>query len=176
MTARSSLPFDPIDEARRQWEAHGWHRAAPGMALVTSVIRVQQLFLARIDAVLRPFDLSFARFELLALLSFSRRGALPLSKAGERLQVHPASITNVVNRLEADGLVRRTPHERDRRTTLVELLPAGRDVLAGAMAALNEEVFAHPGVSLPEARAIVDLLREIRLGAGDFEEGGSRLP
>ncbi len=176
MTARSSLPFDPIAEARRQWEAHGWRRAAPGMALVTSVIRVQQLFLARIDATLRPFDLSFARFELLALLSFTRHGALPLSKAGERLQVHPASITNVVNKLEADGLVRRTPHQRDRRTTLVELLPAGREVLAGAMAALNDEVFSEPGVSPSGARAIFDLLREIRVGAGDFEEGGSRLP
>ena len=30
------LSFDPIAEARRQWEAHGWHEAAPGMAAVAA--------------------------------------------------------------------------------------------------------------------------------------------
>ena len=60
----------------------------------------------------RPYGLTFARFEALALLSFSRRGALPLGKIGDRLQVHPTSVTNTVNRLERDGLVRRAPRRR----------------------------------------------------------------
>ena len=37
------------------------------------------------------------------LLSFSTSGALPLSKIGERLQVHATSVTNVIDRLEAAG-------------------------------------------------------------------------
>jgi hypothetical protein len=56
------LPFDPIDEARRQWLARGRDGAADGMAAVTSVVRAEQLFRGRIDALLAPYDLTFARF------------------------------------------------------------------------------------------------------------------
>ncbi len=169
MPARKRLRFDPVAEARRQWVERGWGSAASGMAMVTSIMRAQQIYLTRIDAVLRPFDLTFARFELLTLLSFTRSGALPLSKAGQRLQVHPASVTNVVDRLESQGLVRRLPHPTDRRTTLVEILPAGRQVLSGATAALNAEVFERPGVGAEDAAAIVALLGALRRSAGDFE-------
>jgi DNA-binding MarR family transcriptional regulator len=167
--APTALPFDPIDEARRQWVEHGWAGAADGMALVTSVMRAQQIYLARIDAVLRPFDLTFARFELLTLLSFTRDGALPLNKAGARLQVHPTSITNAVDRLEQQRYVRRLPHASDRRTTLVAILPSGRRVLTRATSSLNEEVFESPGVSDTDARRLVALLRKVRAAEGDFE-------
>ena len=76
------LRLDPIAEARRQWQDHGWVEAADGMAAVTSVFRAQQIYLARIDAVLRPLGLTFARYEVLMLLLFSRAGALPLNKVG----------------------------------------------------------------------------------------------
>ena len=72
------------------------------MAAVTSVMRAHQIMLARVDDALRPLGLTFARYELLMLLQFSRTGSLPLSKIGSRLQVHPASVTNVVDRLERD--------------------------------------------------------------------------
>ena len=93
------------------------------MAAVTSVFRAQQIYLARIDAVLRPLGLTFARYEVLMLLMFSRAGSLPLSKVGARLQVHPTSVTNAVNRLEEQGLISRVPHPTDRRTTLAEITP-----------------------------------------------------
>lgn len=167
------LVFDPIEEARRQWVAHGWGDAAPGMALVTSLVRAQQIFLARIEAELRPLGLTFARYELLMLLAFTRSGSMPLSRAGARLQVHPASVTNAVDRLEAQGLIRRMAHGTDRRTTLAEILPAGRDVAALATAALNRSVFERPGLEARETEEIVALLRELRRSAGDFipEEG-----
>ena len=120
------LSFDPIAEAERQWGMHGWPDQASGMAVVTSIMRLQQIFLARADAVLRPLGLTFARYEVLMLLSFSRRGALPLGKIGERLQVNAASVTNAVDRLEADGLVPRQSNPDDGRGTLARLTPAGR--------------------------------------------------
>ncbi len=95
------------------------------MAAVTSVFRAQQIYLARIDAVLRPLGLTFARYEVLMLLTFSRAGALPLSKVGTRLQVHPTSVTNAVNRLADDGLITRLPHPTDGRTTLAADHPGG---------------------------------------------------
>ncbi len=60
------------------------------------------------------------------LLSFSRAGALPVGKMGERLQVHPASVTNAVDRLERDGYVARRSNPADGRGVLAEITAAGR--------------------------------------------------
>ena len=95
------------------------------MAVVTSIMRVQQMLAAHVEHILRPLGLTFARYEVLMLLTFSRRGALPLGKIGERLQVHPASVTNAVDRLEDDGLVRRSPNPSDGRGVLAAISPGG---------------------------------------------------
>ncbi len=165
-----SLDFDPIIEARRQWAAHGWEDACDGMAAITSVVRAQQLFLSRIDAVLRPLGLTFARYEVLMLLLFSRRGSLPLNKIGARLQVHPTSVTNAVDRLEEQDLIKRVPHSSDRRTTLAEILPVGRELALRATSRLNEEVFSQPGMSRPDLGQLVDVLQRFRHDAGDFSD------
>ena len=174
MARSRPLRFDPILEARRQWETHGWAEAAPGMAAVTSIIRAHQIYLARVDAVLRPFSLSFARYELLMVLLFSRKGALPLNKLGSRLQVHPTSVTNAVDRLEEQGLLRRVPHPTDGRATLAEITPEGRDVARRATDAINADVFEDPGLDVPEIGQLVEILGRLRLGAGDFEPSGER--
>ena len=117
------LRIDPIAEARRHWEERWGDEPARPMAAVTSVMRAQQVLLARLNELLGPLGLTFPRYEALMLLSFTREGALPLGKVGERLQVHRTSVTNIVDKLEADGLVRRVPHEADRRTTLAGSRP-----------------------------------------------------
>jgi DNA-binding MarR family transcriptional regulator len=165
------LPFDPVAEAHRHWTEHGWADAADGMAAVTSVMRAQQILLGRVDEVLRPLGLTFARYEVLMLLLLTRRGALPLGRIGERLQVHPASVTNAIDRLEAGGLVRRMPHPTDRRAILAELTEAGRALAAKATDALNAEVFTRVGLPPTQQRGLVDLLTVLREGAGDFETG-----
>ena len=105
----SSLPFDPIDEAARQWRSRWGDDPVPAMAAVTSVMRVEQILMARLNALLRPFDLNFPRYEALMLLHFSRRGGLPLGKMGDRLQVHRTSVTNIVDGLERTRPVRSSP-------------------------------------------------------------------
>jgi DNA-binding MarR family transcriptional regulator len=166
------LPFDPIEEAKRQWTAHGWDDAAPAMAAITSIMRAEQIALARVDEVLRPYDLTFARYEALALLWFSRTGALPLSKMGQRLQVHPTSVTNIVDRLETQGLAQRIPHPTDRRTTLAEITGEGRVLVAEATAALNRDAFSHTGLSGAQLEELFALLRALRVAAGDFTTDG----
>ena len=166
MTRR--LPFDPVAEATRQWAEHGWGEAADGMAAVTSLMRAQQIVSARVEEVLRPYALTFARYEVLMLLLLSRRGSLPMARIGERLQVHPASVTNAVDRLEAQGLVRRTPHPTDRRTTLVEITDEGRAIATKATGDLNERVFARPGLAPDGVARLVAVLTELRAAAGDF--------
>ncbi len=164
-----TLRFDPVEEARTRWEREGWGDGALGMAALTSVMRVHQILLARVDAVLRPLGLSFARYELLMLLRFSRTGQLPLGKVGARLQVHPASITNAVRRLEADGLVLRSPHPTDGRTTMAAITTRGRAIARRATAVLNAEVFTDVGLDDADAKGLFELLRRVRRRAGDFE-------
>lgn len=169
MTATRPLPMDPIAEARRQWEDHGWADAAPGMEAVTAVMRAQQIMLTRIEAALRPFGISFSRYELLTLLSFTRTGMLPMSKLSARLQVHPTSVTNTVDRLEAAGLVLRRPDPADGRSRLVAITDAGRDVAQRATADLNG-VFADIGLPQKDLEVLAAILRRFRQQAGDFTE------
>ena len=170
MPRRPPLAVDPIAEAKRQWLAHGWEDAAPGMTLVTSIMRAQQLLLARVDATLKPFGLTFARYELLTLLSFSRSGRMPMASASSRLQVHPTSVTNTVDRLEAQGFVRREPHPTDGRATLIVLTDEGRALSERATAALNREVFEKPGLSADDTDDLVRLIARMRRDAGDFDD------
>lgn len=168
--SREPLAFDPIDEAARNWVSAGWDDAAVGMALVTSIMRAHQILLRRVDTTLVEFELTFARFEVLMLLDFSRAGQLPLSKIGERLQVHPASITNAIDRLENVGLVERRPHPTDGRTTLAVITPMGRDLVHRAALALNRDVFDDVGLEEQAGRAVVEHLTDLRRSAGDFGE------
>lgn len=139
------------------------------MAAVTSIMRAQQLLLAEIDAILRPFGLSFARYEALVLLLFSRRGSLPMSKMGERLMVHPTSVTNAVDRLEQDAMVRRMPHPTDRRTTLVEITAEGRSRVELATTELMAADFGLRGLEDSETGRLTELITTLRRAAGDFE-------
>lgn len=164
------LAIDPIAEARRQWLAHGWTDSAAGMTAVTSIMRAHQLMLARVEATLRPFGLTFARYELLTLLSFTRGGRMPMASASARLQVHPTSVTNTVDRLEASGLVRREPHPEDGRATLIFLEESGRELSARATHALNTEVFAAPGISADDTDVLVAIIARLRRDAGDFAD------
>lgn len=158
--------LDPIAEAHRQWSLR-WDAADP-MAAVTAIVRVQQLLLAGLNQRLREFDLTFARYEALVLLFFSRAGALPLGKMGERLMVHPTSITNAIDRLEAQGYVERVPHPEDRRTTLARLTPHGRDVVERATAVLVHSRFGLEGLSDEEAAGLTGYLQRVRVQLGDL--------
>ena len=160
------LPFDPIERAAEIWgERFG---PAEAMAAVTSIMRAQQILLAGLDGLLRPYGLTFARYEALVLLGFSRRGALPLRVIGERLMVHPTSVTNTIDRLERDGLVLRRPNPRDGRGTLAEITPSGREVMARSTADLMAARFGMAGYDVIELGEIFSLLRGLRVAAGDF--------
>lgn len=165
---------DPLAEARRQWVAHGWGEAADGMALVTSVARVHQLLVERIDGLLRPHGLTFARYEVLRLLAFTRAGRLPMTRLGSLLQVHPASVTSAVDRLERQGYVERVRQEHDRRVVHAVLTDLGRTVVESATGDLNREVFLGLGLSPGAVRSLTDGLRDLRGAWGDVEPGPER--
>jgi DNA-binding MarR family transcriptional regulator len=162
-----SLPFDPIAEARRHWDER-WPGGS-SMAAATSIMRAQQIVLARVDEALRPLELTFARYEALVLLTFSTRGSLPLGKMGERLMIHPTSVTNIVDRLEAQELVRRVDHPTDRRTTLCEITDEGRRVVVKATDAVTAVELGIAGLTEREVEQLTRLLGKLRKESGDFD-------
>src|SRR3974390_1886335 len=171
MPVLRSLSFDPVAEARGGWTSKGWDEAATGMATVTSIMRAHQLFLAQANEVLRPLDLTVARYEVLAWLAWNAEcGSLSLSQIGERLQVTPATVTSAIDRLEADDLVRRVPHPNDARSTLAEITARGRRTVAAATAELNGKVFETVQLTEGEMESLIGLLFKIRAGAGDFTD------
>jgi len=162
------LPFDPIARAAHTWEDRFGDSTA--MAAVTTIMRVQQILLAELDGLLRPHGLTFARYEALVLLSFSRDGALPMSLIGQRLMVHPTSVTNTIHRLERQQFVVRKPNPRDGRGTLAEITPAGREVMQRATADLMKAEFGMSGYDASQLQDLFGMLRGLRVTAGDFRE------
>jgi len=162
------LPFDPIERAGETWEQR--FGPASAMRAATSVFRVQQILLARFDEVLKPHGLTFARYEVLVLLTFSRTGELPLKVIGSRLMVHPTSVTNAIDRLVAAGYVVRRPNPNDGRGVLAGITAKGRAVVGTATGALTDLDFGLGDLSQAERAELFDILKRVRLGAGDVAE------
>jgi DNA-binding MarR family transcriptional regulator len=165
------LRFDPIRRAAELWRRRwGARSEVEAMASATSIMRVQQLLLADFDAVVGRHGLTFARYEALVLLAFSSSGRLPMSKVGERLMVHPTSATNIIQRLEAQGFVGRSPNPRDGRGTLAAITETGRDVMEAATADLVAGGFGMRMLTREEHDQLFALLRKVRIARGDFAE------
>jgi DNA-binding MarR family transcriptional regulator len=139
------LPFDPIARAAEKWRER-WGEGAPAapMAAATSIMRVQQLLLARFDAI----------------------------AAEERLMVHPTSATNIIQRLAASGFVERLPNPADGRGTLARITPRGVAAMEAVTMALHESDFGLGDLTDAQTSALTAVLRTVRLGAGDFEQTG----
>jgi DNA-binding MarR family transcriptional regulator len=165
------LPFDPIERAADIWARRFGPSSA--MAAVTSIMRAQQILLAELDRLLRPHGLTFARYEALVLLTFSRQGALPLRVIGQRLMVHPTSVTNTIDRLEKQGLVVRKPNPLDGRGTLAEITGEGRAVVERATRDLMAAEFGMGRYDSGQLTEMFDLFLDLRLAAGDFIPGST---
>jgi DNA-binding MarR family transcriptional regulator len=168
MVRALGLPFDPIERAGQTWEKR--FGPAASMRAATSVFRVQQILLARFDEVLKPHALTFARYEVLVLLTFSRSGQLPLKVIGSRLMVHPTSVTNAIDRLVAAGYVERLPNPADGRGVLAGITESGRAVVEAATAELTKLDFGLGDLPDAELDTLFGILRRVRLGAGDVAE------
>ena len=165
------LPFDPIARASQLWrERWGQGSRAQSMATATSIMRVQQLLLAQFDAIAGRHGLTFARYEALVLLAFSRDGALSMSRIGERLMVHPTSATNIVQRLVAQGFVDRVPNPADRRGAFAVITDAGRAAMEAVTADLEAADFGLGMLDAEQHDTLFGLLRQVRVEARDFDD------
>jgi DNA-binding MarR family transcriptional regulator len=127
-------------------------------ALSTQLIGTLQGVQAQLEAAVEPLGLSLAKFGMLARLVDAGE-PLPLSTLAERSMCVRSNVTQLVDRLEAEGLVRRAPDPRDRRSIRAELTESGRTLHAEALKALAAAEERLYGGLTPEAREqLVELL------------------
>jgi DNA-binding MarR family transcriptional regulator len=108
---------------------------------------------------LAPLGLSRAQSRVVRLLA---DGPLRMAAIAERLSVVPRTVTDLVDGVEAAGLVARRPDPDDRRSTFVALTPDGRLLLDRLEAARRESAERAFGRLDPTDRAVfVRLLREL---------------
>jgi DNA-binding MarR family transcriptional regulator len=94
-----------------------------------AVLHASSVLEARVESRLAEINLSLAK--LAALRQLSRAGdSLPLGQLAERLACVKSNVTQLVDRLEADGLVTRLPDSGDRRSRLAVLTDKGRQACA----------------------------------------------
>jgi DNA-binding MarR family transcriptional regulator len=141
------------------------------MVAMTTILRAQQVIVARVTDVLRPLGLSFSRYEALSLLHFSPDGTLPLAKTSERLLLHPSSVTGTIDRLARDGLVERLPHPTDRRVTLARITPAGDRLAVQAIRVVAEADFGLAGMEEDEIQQVTKTLFPLRQAAFEYQRG-----
>jgi DNA-binding MarR family transcriptional regulator len=93
---------------------------------VMNTMRTADLLFDRIGRLLRPLNVSAAGGLVLGILR--DHGPMSPSELGERLIVTRATVTGLVDSLEARGFVRRSANPADRRSLVVGITPAGRRV------------------------------------------------
>jgi DNA-binding MarR family transcriptional regulator len=162
-------PYDVVEASRRVWLERWDAGAASGNAVVTSILRAHQMLSHQVTEVMSRHGLTFARYEVLAWLAAEPASALALSWISEVLRIPPATVTNLIDRLEDDGLLRRVPHPADARTTLAELTDEGRRIAHAATAELNDAVYRPLGLAEPEREQLVGLLQSLRAEGGEYD-------
>jgi DNA-binding MarR family transcriptional regulator len=167
-------PFDVVEASRRVWLRDWNPDAASGMAVFTAVLRTFQLLNDEAQRVMRRHQLTFARYEVLAWLATDPDSSLTLSWISKTLRIPPATVTDIIDRLEQDKLVRRVPHPTDARTTLAVITARGRRVARNATEDLNSNVYEPIGLSEDGRRQLIELLAELRASGNEFDVARSR--
>jgi DNA-binding MarR family transcriptional regulator len=99
---------------------------------------------ARLEAALEPLGLSIAKFGVLSKLVVAGE-PLPLGTLAERIACVRSNVTQLVDRLEAEKLVRRVMDPQDRRSIRAELTREGRTLHATALKKVEDaerEIFS----------------------------------
>lgn len=125
----------------------------------TALIEASRTLEMRLEQALVPLQLSLAKFGVLRCLVHEAR-ALPLSAIANRQRCVRSNMTQLADRLEADGLVRRVDDPNDRRAVLAEPTDAGRAAYTAAEQLLRaEEERFLTGLSADERALMTDLVR-----------------
>lgn len=115
----------------------------------------------RVEATLATVGLSGPKFAVLGVLVAARE-PLPLGELAEKLSCVKSNATQLVDRLEADGLVRRVADAEDRRSVRAELTQRGRERHAAGASVIGAlEAQFSQAVDAQDRSAVVRVLRSI---------------
>ena len=138
------------------------YRADLAVSVVGHLFRLAPRLMELQDLGAREYGLGFARGRVLWALAGS--GPVLMRALSQAIGISPRTVTGLVDALEADGWVTRSPHPADRRATIISLTPAAET----ALARLREqyEGLAHdllgdlPEDDLARCRAVIATLEE----------------
>jgi DNA-binding MarR family transcriptional regulator len=164
-----TAPFDVVEASRRVWLAQWPSEAASGMAVFVGILRSYQLLNHDVNQVMRRQGLTFSRYEVLTWLATDAESSVTLSWISRTLRIPPATVTDIIDRLERDALVRRAPHPSDARTTLAVITPRGRKLANDATRELNAAVYERIGLAEEKRALLIDLLAELRANGAEFD-------
>jgi DNA-binding MarR family transcriptional regulator len=137
-------------------------RPAAASGLVFSLLGTAEAVEARLEAAVRPLGLSLAKAGVLMLLAEADEPLL-LSELAEHEGCVRSNITQLVDRLEEDGLVRRRADPGDGRSVRAVLTLAGRQAYGKAMRALDEaQRTITSSLSATQAASLKGALRHLR--------------
>lgn len=156
------LNRDLVSATRDEFERRGGvaHRE---FAILLEVERINRLIQALAQPHLTASGLTYAGWQALMALAYSKHQALPMAKLAERVASHPTTITRTIDRLVRHGYVRRVPNDDDRRVTVVEILSDGDRARKAVLQSLDRLQFGFEGI--PEARLdhLEEQLRQARV-------------
>ncbi len=165
--AKTGQRSDPLTRAHKYWRGEHLGIDEDSFIAMTSVLRLHRLMTTNIEAELKRHDIKLTDFMLLVTLEMSDNHTRSVSRLAKSLLVHPTTATVATDRLEARGLLVRTPHPSDRRATLVTITEEGRDLLQRASAVLDAVEYGLPGASPAERASLVEAIDAVRAAAGD---------
>lgn len=127
-----------------------------------AVLHTSSVLESRVEAKLSEIGLSLAK--LAALHRLSEAGeSLPLGQLAERLSCVKSNVTQLVDRLEADGLVSRAGDPNDRRSRLAVLTDAGRAAYEkGSRIQLDTEAALFGALTPDESATLHTLLAKLK--------------
>ena len=142
--------------------------------LFSELIRLETELWGAVDARLRAgHDLPLSRFEPMQVID--RRRSCRVNDIAEDLGITVGGTSKLIDRIEASGYCRRRPNAEDRRSSIVELTPAGRQKLRQATESFEEELELRLGSVLPERSLalLAAALTKLRI-AGEAVDGIER--
>ena len=139
------------------------------------LLRVASDVLRSFETFIESHGLSQGRFTVLMILNRNPEAGLSPSDLADRAGVTRATMTGLLDGLEREGLVRRAAHLQDRRMLTVSLTAAGIARLDGMLPEYLTRISTlMSGLSEPERRAIVGLLRRIEGNLPDIADAASQ--
>jgi DNA-binding MarR family transcriptional regulator len=95
-----------------------------------NLVRTADHLARELTALLKPYDLHSAQYNVLRILRGAGSDGLPCGEIGARMVTYDPDITRLLDRLERRGLVTRSRGQEDRRVVLVRITQAGTTLLA----------------------------------------------